>query len=111
MISPAILEHEPPMLLGFSWSEITLLFFPTSGFWLFVAILFAFLSGLKMQGTIMFMIVFYLISETLTMISLAYFYKQARRTKYDGWHLHLIATKFHWSGMFDIVRHPGQWRR
>ena len=110
MRPPAMLEHEPPMLLGFSWSEVTSVFFPTTAIWLLLGLTASVVGSSDIQQMIMLGMVVYLIGESATMVSLAYWYAKVKKTKYDGWHLHMIATKFNWLGVFHNLCYTGKWR-
>ena len=108
MRPPAMLEHEPPMLLGFSWSEITTLFLPTTAVWAMLALAVVWEAGVLTEK-IMLGLVTYLIGEALTLVGVGYWYSKIRQGKPEGWHLHEIATRFHRLGIFRIVHHPGRW--
>lgn len=108
--SPAILEHEPPMLLGFSWSELTTIFVPTTVLWLLLTLLVSMIYPGEIQEKLMLGIVVYLFGESTTLILLAYWYGKVRKNKYEGWHLHMLATRFHFLGFFKNVCYDGKWR-
>ena len=110
MRPPSILEHEPPMLLGFSWSEVVTIFFPSSIIWLFSGLLLGITVGDNFQMGLFIGIATYLIGETATFFVIAWWYSKVRRGKPEGWHLHMIATKFHWLGLFKLVCREGKWR-
>lgn len=108
MRPPAMLEHEPPMLLGFSWSEITTLFLPTTAIWVTFALAVAWGADVLTEK-IMLALVTYLVGETLTLVAAGYWYSKIKQAKPEGWHLHEIATWFHWLGIFRVVYHRGRW--
>lgn len=107
MRSPALLEYQPPMLLGFSWEEIVTMFVPTSVFWIIIAAFSAAAAG-GIEG-FGFFIVAYLVGETATMGLLAYWYAKIRHGKPEGWHLHMLAVRFHWCGLFKNICYAGAW--
>ena len=110
MRPPAILEHEPPMLLGFSWSEIVTIFFPTSILWILGGLMLGITTANSFQIGLFIVLATYLIGETVTFFIIAGWYARVRRGKPEGWHLHMIATKFYRLGLFKLVLHRGRWR-
>lgn len=106
----AILEHEPQMLLGLSWSELIAIFFPSSGLWILLSLLLSVVIANDLRQLILIVTGIYFVGETLTVLGIAYWYSRVRQNKPDGWHLHFIASKFYWTGLFRHVRHCGKWR-
>ena len=108
MLSPAFLEHEPPMLLGLSWSELSTLFFPSFGVWLVLSIFVALLSESLADGFLAGLSVL-LVGEASTMSVLAIWFRRIRRSKSEGCHWHQIACGLHFIGWFKNIQYHGRW--
>ena len=106
--SPALLEHEPPMLLGFSWSELLPVTALSAGAWLAIAAGVALAAGWGLQG-VLFGLMAFLIGEAATLAALAAWFARIRASKPEGWHLHRIAAGLHFTGWFRNIRYDGRW--
>lgn len=93
------------MLRGLTGSELATAVFAAGAVWVPVGIVLAIFVDPAMMGFVVF-----LICEPLTVWILALWYGRLKTARPQGWHLQVLASRFHGSGLFRHAYHDGGWR-